>query len=242
MILLTGGCATGAAGLLLIPAAGLAVPTEQSVRGEGEPSADAKQRLAARRTAALGQATRDAIAAANEAPQDVRLTRRALAMARHYASTRTPRPTLAELQLDPLLAELPRLQPCPGLADVAATRVAFADNDGGGEAYLRAAQICSSVEAAVAAVEPLRAVHRCDEALTGLRETWPRVEGQPRDVWVPVLDAVVACSSDATVRGNLDIYPREIVNDYLAVLEARHNAELKRQHEADEEARRRFER
>ena len=225
------GCAVFAGSYAVPSAIMIAIPTEPAGGGEGEVSKEARARLEAAEQAARVAATNDAIAAARARPDDVRLLRRAAAMAREL-----PRDAAAELAgLEDVLAELSR-HPCPGLADIAATRAALGDANAAGDAYLRAARECASVEAAIAAVVPLRSVERCDEAVGVLRDAWPRIDASRRGAWLEVLDAVAACSDAVTLRRNLSFVPPSVVEDYLAVLGARAAAQRDAERRAEAEA------
>lgn len=227
---LLSSCAVAAGSYAIPSAIYLLVPAGRARGGEGAPSKEATARLDAATKAARIAAANDAIAAARAHPDDVRLARRAAAMARGIED----RDKL--VGVDAVLALL-EAHPCPGLADIAATHVAFGDNGKGGDAYLRAARACASVEAAIAAVPALRAVDRCDEAVAALREAWPRVDVHKRGAWLEVLDAVAACSDAVTLRRNLSFVPASVFEDYLAVLAARAERDREAQRRAEADAR-----
>lgn len=216
-------CVVASASLMTSPTLSLAFPTGRVPDGEGRVSDEATKQIEARSHAALAVATRDALAAAAAAPDDVRLQRRAAAMVRAVAADDEARAQLADLAptaqrtLDHLVA----LAPCPGLADAAATYLALGDASKSGDAYIQAASRCDSVEAAIAAVRPLRSVERCDDALEALRAAWPHVQGAHDELGIEVLDGVAACSSAITLRRNLAFVPPDVVEDYFALLEAR---------------------
>lgn len=216
-------CVTMSASMMISPTLSLAFPAGRVQDGEGQVGDDATKRMQARGHAALAVATRDALAAAAAAPDDVRLQRRAAAMVRAVAADEEARAQLAALApaaqrtLDHLVA----VAPCPGLADAAATYLALGDASKSGDAYVEAARRCDSVEAAIAAVRPLRSVDRCDDALEVLRAAWPHVQGATGELGIAVLDGVASCSSAITLRRNLAFVPPDVVEDYFALLEAR---------------------
>ena len=125
----------------------------------------------------------------------------------------------------------------PGLADAAATWVAFGDNAKGGEAYVAAAAQCDNPEAAVAAVGPLHAVDKCDEALAALRAAWPHVHGAKAKLGIDILDGVTACSDALTLRRNLAFVPTDVLQGYLSVVEERARQEREAQRRAEQQQR-----
>jgi hypothetical protein len=227
------GCAAYAGGVLVGPAISLAYSPPPVAGGNGKLDAAATARLGARAHAALATATRDALGAAAAALGDVRLQRRAAAMMRSLGGDADAR-KLADFDPAPMLAHLVEVAPCPGLADAAATWIALGDDTRGGQAYARAARQCDSVEAAVAAVRPLRSANRCDEALDVLRAAWPHAKGEQG---IAVLDGVTACSDAITLRRNLAFVPPDVVEDYFALLEARHREAVEAERRADAERR-----
>lgn len=228
------GCVAYASGAMVGPALSLAYTPEPVGGGSGELGKEATARLAARQHAALATATHDAVAAAAAHATDVRLQRRAAAMVRVLAGDAEAHDRLAGVDAAPLLAHLVELAPCPGLADAAATWIALGDDGRGGAAYAEAARRCDSVEAAIAAVHPLRSAHRCDDALDVLRAAWPHAKG---DQGIAVLDGVNACSDAITLRRNLAFVPPDVVEDYFALLEARHREALEAERRAEVERR-----
>lgn len=217
------------------PAIGLLVPGNEVAAGSGSLDPAAESRLETRAKVALAQATRDALEAAAAAPADLRLQRRAAAMMRSCAGDKDVKAKLAELAPDAnrTLERLVALAPCPGLADAAATWVAFGDNAKGGEAYVAAASQCDSPEAAVAAVGPLHAVDKCDEALVALRAAWPHVHGAKAKLGIEILDGVTACSDALTLRRNLAFVPTDVLEGYLSVVEERARQEREAQRRAE---------
>ncbi|HEY5927734.1 MAG TPA: hypothetical protein VIV11_38880 [Kofleriaceae bacterium] len=228
-------CVTMSASMMIGPAIALAVPPGKVQAGEGDSSDAADKRLAARKHAALATATRDALDAAAAAPADVRLQRRAAAMVRALARDEKAREQIGDLtpRTKRLLDHLVATAPCPGLADAAATWLALDDEDAGGGAYVQAARQCQSVEAAIAAVRPLRRVERCETALAALREVWPRAQGARSELAIEVLDGVTACSTAITLRRNLSFVPPDVVDDYFALLEARREQEAESERRAE---------
>lgn len=240
----TTACVTASASLMTAPAIGLLVPAKRVEAGSGSIDPAAVSRLAVRAKVALAEATHDALQAAAAAPADLRLQRRAAAMMRSCAADADAKAKLAELAPDAprTLERLVALAPCPGLADAAATWVAFGDNAKGGEAYVAAATQCDSPEAAVAAVGPLHAVDKCDEAIIALRAAWPHVHGAKQKLGIDILDGVTACSDALTLRRNLAFVPTDVLQGYLSVVEerARQEQEAQRreeQRQRDQEAR-----
>jgi hypothetical protein len=229
-------CVATSAGMMIGPVLALAVPPRPVADGEGKLGEDASARLEARKHAALAVATRDALDAAAAAPSDVRLQRRAAAMVRDVAADKHAREQLADLlpRAKRLLDHLVAIAPCPGLADAAATWLALDDPGLAGNAYVNAAQQCESVEAAIAAVRPLRRVERCGDAIDVLRAVWPRVQGARAELAIAVLDGITSCSTAITLRRNLSFVPPDVVDDYFALLEARRieAAEAERRAEA----------
>ena len=215
-------CATMAASSMVGPAIMLMIPARRVPAGDGSIGEDARARLESRKHAALAAATRDAIVAAEAAPADLRLQRRAAAMVREVARDEQARDQLGDLApAKRLLAHLVAAAPCPGLADAAATHLALGDDEAGANAYVEAAGRCQSVEAALAAVGPLRRTERCDLAIETLRAAWPRAQGARSELAIEVLDGVRACSTAITLRRNLSFVPADVVDDYFALLEAR---------------------
>lgn len=216
-------CVTMSASMMIGPAISLMVPPRPVGAGEGKQSEAASTRLAARGHVALALATRDALDAAAAAPSDVRLQRRAAAMVRDVARDSTARDQLADIvpRAKRLLDQLVAVAPCPGLADAGATWLALDDSGHAGDAYVKAARQCESVEAAIAAVRPLRHDQRCDEAIDVLRTMWPRAQGARAELAIALLDGITACSTAITLRRNLSFVPPDIVDDYFALLEAR---------------------
>src|SRR5262249_33006336 len=105
-----------------------------------------------------------------------------------------------------------------------------------GDAYVRASRECGSPEAAIAAVSPLRALDRCDDAIAALRGVWPLVRGRA-EVGISVLDGVAACSDAITLRRNLAFVPADVVDDYFALLAARHREAERAERRAEEQRR-----
>ncbi len=232
----TASCVTMSASMMIGPTIGLMVPAGRVGNGEGSVGDAARTRLEARKHAALATATRDALDAAARAPSDLRLQRRAAALVRRVAGDKDARAEIADLvpRTTRLLDGLVQATPCPGLADAAATWLALEDNRRAGDAYVRAASQCDSVEAAVAAVRPLRATDRCDDAIAVLRAAWPHAQGAKNELAIDVLDGVTSCSSAITLRRNLSFAPPDVVDDYFALLEARRleREESQRRYEA----------
>lgn len=65
----------------------------------------------------------------------------------------------------------------------------------------------------------LRAEGRCDEAVTLAAEVWPRIAS--RDDQVLILDLVMDCSDEYTMRRNFAFVPVDILRDYQALLNRR---------------------
>ena len=238
-------CVTMSASMMIGPAIVAMVPSKRVEGGTGDLAKAAHDRLAARKQVALAEATRDALAAADAAPADLRLQRRAAAMVRSCAGDSGAHAHLAELapHAAATLEHLVATAPCPGLADVAATWLALGDSAKGGEAYVAAATQCDSPEAAIAAVVPLRAADKCDEAIAALRAMWPKVHGARATLGIALLDGVTACSDALTLRKNLAFVPADVMADYFALLQARRReareaerrAEVEREREAAQE-------
>ena len=231
----TAACVTASASLMTGPAIGLLVPAKHVEAGSGTIDPASVARIETRAKVALAEATRDALEAAAAAPADLRLQRRAAAMMRSCAGDKDAKAKLAELAPDAprMLERLVALAPCPGLADAAATWVTFGDNAKGGEAYVAAAAQCDNPEAAVAAVGPLHAVDRCDEALGALRAAWPHVHGAKAKLGIDILDGVTACSDALTLRRNLAFVPTDVLEGYLALVEERARQEREAQRRAE---------
>jgi hypothetical protein len=226
------GCAAVAGSYAVVSAIYLVVPAGRVSEGQGATSEAAQARLEAADKEARATAVIDAITVARTHSDDVRLLRRAAAMARELgADASIP-------GLDDVLALLAQ-HPCPGLVDIGATREAFGDHDGAGDMYLRAARECASTEAAIAAVGPLRRADRCGEAVAALRDAWPRVDVNRRGARLAVLDAVAACSETITLRRNLSFVPADVFEDYLVVLanRAERDREYRREAQASAAAR-----
>lgn len=234
LFLACSACASAAGSIVLTHSLVAMLPTGEVAAGSGSISSDAQARLDASARAALVEAARGSVAAADHYPNELRLQRRAAAMIRAVATERAVEPAAIERVLARLAAT-----PCPGLADVAATRESLGDASAAGDLYLRAARECDSVDAAIAAVAPLRQVDRCDDAIAALREAWPHVDRRKRGATVPLLDAVASCSDSLNLRSNLAFVPAEVVADYLALLDARQRAEDEAAARADEERRER---
>lgn len=230
-------CVTAAGSLMVGPLVMLAVPAGRVAEGEGGVTKEAQDRIATRKTTALAEATRDALVAADAAPADLRLQRRAVAMVRTCAGDSDARAKLAELapHASATVDRLVATTPCPGLVDAAATWVAFGDNAKGGEAYVTAARTCDAPEAAVAAVGPLHAVDRCDLAVSALRAAWPKVHGAKSKLGIEILDGVTRCSDALTLRQNLAFVPVDVMEDYFALLEARDREAREAAREAERE-------
>jgi hypothetical protein len=158
-------------------------------------------------------------------------------MVRSLAADRDDKAALAALGVPALLDRLVHAQPCPGLVDAAATWSALGEPGRAGDAYLRASSECGSVEAAIAAVGPLRSADRCDDAVAGLRAMWPRVSAGRRGALIDFLDAVARCSDAVTLRRNLAFAPADVVEDYVALLAARRDEERERDRQRAIEAR-----
>jgi len=236
------GCAAVSSSFLLPDVIALATPPGRVADGSGQLDPAATVRLTARQHAALAEATHGAIEAATRAPADLRLQRRAAAMVRAMAADSEDKTAIGTLAVAPLLEHLVGAQPCPGLVDAAATWHALGEQARAGEAYLRASSECGSIEAAIAAVAPLRTVDRCDDAIAGLRAAWPRVRAGRKGAWIEVFDAVASCSDAVTLRRNLAFAPTEVVEDYVALRAARRQEELERDRERAAEQREEAER
>lgn len=235
----TAACVTASASLMTGPAIALLVPAKRVEAGSGAVDPASVSRIEARAKVALAEATRDALGAANAAPADLRLQRRAAAMMRSCAGDKDAQAKLAELAPDAkgTLERLVALAPCPGLADAAATWVAFGDNAKGGEAYVAAAAQCDNPEAAVAAVGPLRTADKCDEALGALRAAWPHVHGAKSKLAIEILDGVVECSDELTLRRNMAFVPSDVLEGYLSLVEERARQEREAQRRAEQQQR-----
>jgi hypothetical protein len=231
----TAACVTASASLMTAPAIGLLVPAKRVEAGSGTIDPASVVRIETRAKVALAEATHDALEAAAAAPADLRLQRRAAAMMRSCAGDKDAKAKLAELAPDAnrTLERLVALAPCPGLADAAATWVAFGDNAKGGEAYVAAASQCDNPEAAVASVGPLHAVDKCDEALGALRAAWPHVHGAKAKLGIDILDGVTECSDALTLRRNLAFVPTDVLEGYLALVEERARQEREAQRRAE---------
>jgi len=235
----TAACVTAAGSIMVSPAIVSIIPTPSIAPGSGTDAPEAQARLAARAKIATAEATRDAIAAADATPADLRLQRRAVAMIRTCAHDETSRKQLAVLapHADATIERLVATTPCPGLADAAATWVALGDNAKGGDAYVAAAARCDNPEAAVASVGPLRAADKCDQALGALRAAWPHVHGAKSKLAIDILDGVVACSDELTMRRNMAFVPTDVLEGYLALVEERARQEAEAQRRAEHERR-----
>jgi hypothetical protein len=222
--------------MMVGPALSLAYAPQPVGGGSGAIGKEATVRLAERKHAALATATRDALDAAAATPADVRLQRRAAAMVRRVVGDRDARALISDLapRAATLLGHLVELAPCPGLADAGGTWVALDDAERGGDAYVQASRQCESVEAAIAAVQPLRSVKKCDVALATLREVWPHVHGE---LGIAVLDGVSECSDAITLRRNLSFAPRDVVEDYFALLAQRHEEAVAAERRAEQQRR-----
>jgi hypothetical protein len=229
-LLACSACATGAGTVVLTDLLTATMPAGEASAGSGSLAPEAQTRLQASQQQALVATVRDALAAADAHPDDFRLQRRAAALVRSTADAK-PRPPL---DVAPLLARLAQ-QPCPGLADVAATRDALGDHAGAGDTYLRAARECRSVDAAIAAVAPLRQADRCNDAVVGLRAAWPLVDLHARGQTVRVLDAVASCSDEMSLRANLSFVPSDVLSDYARLLDDRARAEEQEQARAEQQ-------
>jgi hypothetical protein len=232
---LASGCATFAGSYAIPSLIMVSLPTGRVGDGEGTTSDEASKRLAAARQAALVETTRGALVAATRAPGDVRLQRRAAALVRELARGRgDDRDQLVDRALvDRVLGHLATALPCPGLADVGATREALGEHGAAGDAYLRCARECDSIEAALAAVRPLRNAERCGDAIDALRAAWPKVDRQRRGAEIEVLDGVAACSDAVSLRRNLSFVPPDVIDDYAALLDARQEAARESQRRAE---------
>lgn len=216
-------CLTAAGSMMVGPLLALTAPGGTVADGAGSVTKEAQDRIASRASTARAEATRDALAAADAAPADLRLQRRAVAMVRSCVADSDAKVKLAELapHATATVERLVATTPCPGLADAAATWVALGDNAKGGEAYVAAARECDTPEAAVAAVRPLHAVDRCDLAVETLRAAWPKVHGAKSELAIEILDGVTTCSDSLTLRRNLAFVPPDVMDGYFALLEAR---------------------
>ena len=226
-------CASGAGTVVLTDLLVSPLPAGEAPTGAGTLAPEAQTRLAASQQQALITTVQGALAAADAHPDDFRLQRRAAALVRSVSDGKQ-RPNV---DVAPLFARLAQ-QPCPGLADIAATREALGDHGGAGDTYLRAARECRSVDAAIAAVAPLRAADRCGDAVAGLRDVWPLVDLHARGQTVRVLDAVTECSDLVTLRANLSFVPHDILEGYASLLEDRAREEREAQARAEQERQR----
>ncbi|HET9992354.1 MAG TPA: hypothetical protein VFQ65_27670 [Kofleriaceae bacterium] len=219
----TTACVTAAGSLMVSPTLVSMLPMPTIPAGSGGIDPTSQVRLALRAKIATAEATRDAIAAADAAPAELHLQRRAVAMIRTCAGDEEARKQLAQLapQANATIERLVATTPCPGLADAAATWVALGENAKGGEAYVAAANQCGTPDAVIAAVGPLRAADRCDEAITALRAAWPHVQGAKSELAIAILDGVTSCSDALTLRRNLSFVPAAVMDDYFALVEAR---------------------
>jgi len=238
-LVVTSSCVTASASLMVGPVLSLAYPASGVADGSGALGSDSVLRLAARKQTAQATATSDALDAAIARPTDVRLQRRAVAMVRELAGGSNKGVAVMADRAGRVIDHLVETTPCPGLSDAGATWLALADAKRSGESYVRAARQCDNVEAAVAAVQPLHSLGRCDDAIAALREAWPHAKGE---LGIAVLDGVATCSDAITLRRNLGFAPPDVVEDYFALLEARHREAVEQERRAeaqrrDEEAR-----
>lgn len=232
-LVVTSSCVTASASLMVGPVLSLAYPMSGVADGSGALGSDSVLRLASRKQAAQATATSDALDAAIAHPADVRLQRRAVAMVRELAGSTKDVAVMAD-RTGRVIDHLVETTPCPGLSDAGATWLALADAKRSGESYVRAARQCDNVEAAVAAVQPLHSLGRCDDAIAALREAWPHAKGE---LGIAVLDGVATCSDAITLRRNLGFAPPDVVEDYFALLEARHREEVEQERRAEAQRR-----
>jgi hypothetical protein len=229
-------CAAVATSEVTMNAFGLLFPDKVVEGGNGTISTASSTRLANAEVEARVTAARDATAAADAAPKELRLQRRAVSMLagidRERIASIVPSP---ETLIDRLVA----LAPCPGLADAGETWVALGNDDRGAAAYVRAARQCSSPEAAVEAAIALHRLKRCDEAVAVLREAWPLIHGANSPAGIAILDGVASCSDSLTLARNLSFVPSDVLSGYYGLLDTRErDAEAQRdQAEREEEQR-----
>lgn len=196
--------------------------------GAGTLTRESAERLEAQARAAEAEAVRLALLAADQAPEDLRAQRKAAEIAHGVLnSSREVDRNKLYLRAEATLARLEaHREACSTRVEAGRVRQAAEDFAGAAKSFTASARECRSVPAFLAAGWPLRKLDRCGELVELAALLWPLA---PKSDWVPMMDAVAACSNDVTLRQNLAFAPGEVVADYLALLNRR-----ARQRAADE--------
>ncbi len=186
-----------------------------------------KTSRACRHEQRLAAAT-SALERAQQSPSDRDAQRLALervvefAAAQGTAATRAENLTLRELlaEADPVVARMEDGQPsCADLLVVSNLLWTVGAQQDALSRYLGPQRPCLGAKEVSRAATALRRENRCEDVVALAAEVWPRMEG--RDDQVLILDLVMDCSDEYTMRRNYSFVPPEVLVDYEALLRRR---------------------
>lgn len=190
--------------------------TEPVKPGPGRTSREAKQRQDELQRRGLVDAARRAGETADARPTDLRMQRKAVALADQALHSGVAEP--AEV-LGWVGGGLERLEAgCETRTEAADLLLRASAYERAAAAYARSARQCGDVDAALAAVRPLRQLGRCDEAVELMRDAWARCPG---DKQVALLDRVHQCSTPLNFLENSAFVPMHVLDAYLNLLARR---------------------
>lgn len=198
--------------------------------GLGDLSEASKNRLnSAEHDANLAMFQR-ACTIADRRPDDERMQLKAASLAASLARE-SPDAERAKV-LAPLKPTLLRLEdaakPCVGHSAAAEVHVTMGEYREAAALFSSAARACKDVDAAIEGAHAFRNVGACDAAVALIADTWSFA---PSKRWMPMFDAVNACSDAMSLRENLSFAPPEVLADYFALLDARAREEEQRRRE-----------
>ena len=227
-------------GVALLAAGWGCASAEGVPAGPGQPSKDARKRMANENEKAYYEATRRAAEAAQQNPDDVRLQRKAAHLAarslKSITSQKEP-PIEADKVfewMDPVLKRMSATGSyvCQTRQEAALVYEAADQPKRAAELYSQSVRSCGSAGAALGAARAFRHAEQCDKAIKIVEAGWPNAKEKQH---VPLLDAVNRCSSQVNLQQNLKFVPETVVQEYMTLLEDR----KQRAREAREAARRR---
>lgn len=190
--------------------------TEPVKPGPGRTSREATQRQQEQQRQGLLDAARRAGETADARHADLRMQRKAVALSQQALLRGGAKPAEVLAWADGALERLDA--GCDTRAEAAELLQRASANERAAAAYARSARECGDVEAAFAAVAPLRQLGRCDEAVELLRDAWTRC---PSDRQVALLDRVNQCSTPLNFFDNAAFVPLHVLDAYLDLVERR---------------------
>lgn len=207
-------------------AAGGCAEVQNVPEGTGEVTEASEERLDKERDDARRDATMRAIEAARNHPEDLRMQRKAAALAISTLSSiqdeEDPETSVDELleKLDPILTHLSEESEyvCKTRSEAAFVYEAADRHERAGDLYARSVESCDNLDAALEAAQAYREAEKCDKAIGVVEQAWPQAG---KDHQVPLLDAVNRCSSAVNLEQNLPFVSDKVLSEYKKLLEER---------------------